>query len=445
MSQKNLLLSIIFLVVNIVSGQEIKLPKNVIKTFNDSQIIYFFTNNTFYEIDVSTYNLSEPKVFENNGYNIANYKAIKIKDTFYFIQNTGGLVLKLKNNVLERIDNSFNHKMQINSSIFKYNNQIYRYGGYGYFSARDFMVKFDFGTREWESIKVNDDKYPIGRYDNFYTLDDHDLIVIGGRTVDKLDREKRNILNDVWKFSFDKMKWTHILNNPEITFIKSNAIKFDNNILYRDSQQIKVLSLDSYELKAFDISSTYLKINNNFKTHFHNNNFHFVVNRNNGDRVLIKRTKKELFGITNTQKFLTNKNYLTHENISLIGIFIIILFILLLYRRYLNSVFFYTKKIKYRNNTIFITNDEYIILKEFIKNQNTLENNILQNLLNKNQYDKSHNIRRKNNTVNSLNSKLKILFKDNSVNFIDVQKSEYDKRYKRYLLNLKELKIIVKK
>ena len=33
----------------------------------------------------------------------------------------------------------------------------------------------------------------------------------------------------------------------------------------------------------------------------------------------------------------------------------------------------------------------------------------------------------------------------NSVNFIDVQKSEYDKRYKRYLLNLKELKIIVKK
>ena len=444
MSQKNLLLSIIFLVVNIVSGQEITLPKNIIKTFNDSQIIYLFTNNTFYEIDVSTYNLSEPKVFQNNGYNIANYKAIKIKDTFYFIQNTGGLVLKLKNNVLERIDNSFNHKMQINSSIFKYNNQIYRYGGYGYFSARDFMVKFDFETREWESIKVNDDKYPIGRYDNFYTLNDHDLIVIGGRTVDKLDREKRNILNDIWKFSFIKMKWTHLLNHPEISSVNSNAIKFDNNILYRDSQQIKVLSLDSYELKAFNISSTYLKINNNFKTHFHNNNFHFVVNRNNGDNVLIKRTKKELFGITNTQKFLTNKNYLTHENISLIGLFIIILFILSWYKRYLNSVFFYPKKIKYRNNTIFITNDEYIILKEFIKNQNTLENNILQNLLNKNQYDKSHNIRRKNNTVNSLNSKLKILFKDNNANFIDIQKSEYDKRYKRYLLNFKELKIVVK-
>jgi len=231
MSQKKLLLSIIFLVVNIVYGQEIKLPKNVIKSFNDSQTIYLFTNNTFYEIDVSTYKLSEPRVFQNNGYNIANYKAIKIKDTLYFIQNSGGLVLKLKKNVLERIDNSFNHKMQINSSIFKYKNQIYRYGGYGYFSVRDFMVKFDFETREWESIKVNDVKYPIGRFNNFYTLDDQDLIVIGGRTVDKLDREKRNILNDVWKFSFNEMKWTHLLNHPEITFVKSNAIKFDNNIL----------------------------------------------------------------------------------------------------------------------------------------------------------------------------------------------------------------------
>ena len=121
----------------------------------------------------------------------------------------------------------------------------------------------------------------------------------------------------------------------------------------------------------------------------------------------------------------------------MIGILIIILFILLLYGRYLKIIFIYPKRIKYRNNTIFITNDEYIILKEFIKNQNILENNILQNLLNKDQYDKSHNIRIKNNTINSLNSKLKILFKDNNVNFIDMQKSEYDKRYKRYLLNFK--------
>ena len=115
-----------------------------------------------------------------------------------------------------------------------------------------------------------------------------------------------------------------------------------------------------------------------------------------------------------------------------------------MYGRYLKIIFIYPKRIKYRNNTIFITNDEYIILKEFIKNQNILENNILQNLLNKDQYDKSHNIRIKNNTINSLNSKLKILFKDNNVNFIDMQKSEYDKRYKRYLLNFKELKIVVK-
>ena len=31
------------------------------------------------------------------------------------------------------------------------------------------------------------------------------------------------------------MKWIHLLNHPEITFVNSNAIKFDNNILYKDT------------------------------------------------------------------------------------------------------------------------------------------------------------------------------------------------------------------
>jgi hypothetical protein len=334
--------------------------------------------------------------------------------------------------------------MQINSSIFEYNNEIYRYGGYGYFSTRDFIVKFDFDTLEWESIKINDAPLPIGRFNNFYDVYNDNLIVIGGTTVNKLDKEKRILLNDIWKFSFKEMKWTYLLNDPEITSVDSNTLKFDNNILYRDSQQIKVLNLDSYELKSFDVNNSYLKINNNFKTHFHNNNFHFVVNRNNGKRVLIKRTKKELFGRINTKKDIVNKNYLTLENILIIGLLVFIILVILVFRRYLNSIFLYPEKIKYRNKIVFISDDEYLVLKGFIENQNTLENNILQALLNKDQYHNSHNIRRKNNLVNNLNSKLKILFNDNNVNFIEIHKSEFDKRYKKYLLYSKDLKIVIK-
>ena len=112
--------------------------------------------------------------------------------------------------------------------------------------------------------------------------------------------------------------------------------------------------------------------------------------------------------------------------------------------RYLNSVILKTNKIKYRNKTVFISSEEYLILREFFRNQNSLENNILQNLVNKDQYERSHNVRRKNNLINTLNSKLQILFNNNSFNYIEIKKSEFDKRYKRYFLNLINLKSIVR-
>mgnify|MGYP001582072768 CR=1 FL=1 len=442
--QKKIIFFIFFYVSCSFFSQEIFIPKKILKSYNDGGSIFLFSKNEQLKIDLDKYEISKLKDFNNNGYNIANYYIIKIRDTFYFVQNTGGLVLELKDNALERIDNSFNHKMQINSSIFIYNNEIYRYGGYGYFSTRDFLVKFDFDTLEWESIKINDALIPSGRFGNFYDVYEDNLIVIGGTTVNKLDKEKRIILNDIWKFSFKEMKWTYLFNDPEISSVDFNTLKFNNNILYRDSQQIKVLNLDSYELKSFDINNSYLKINTNFKTHFHNNNFHFVVDRNNGNRVLITRTEKELLGRIKTKKYLATNNYLTLENILVTGLLVFITLVILVLRRYLNSIFLYPEKIKYRNKNVFISNDEHLVLKGFIENQNTLENNILQGLLNKDQYHNSHNIRRKNNLVNSLNSKLKILFNENNFNFIEIHKSEFDKRYKRYLLSVRELKIIIK-
>ena len=127
---------------------------------------------------------------------------------------------------------------------------------------------------------------------------------------------------------------------------------------------------------------------------------------------------------------------------TLISILVIFLAIYL-YTKYLSIVSLSPQEIKYKRNYIFITKDEYLVLKEFVINHNILENNILQNIVNKEQYERSHNIRRKNNLINTLNNKLQYLFNNNYI-YIEIQNSEYDKRYKRYLLNLYKLKIILK-
>lgn len=440
---KRIIVSIIFLLTTSLVSQEINIPKNIIKSYNDHQYIYFFTKKNYFKVDVASYNISKPIEFNNNGFDINNFTPFKINDVFYFIQNVGGLVLKLNKNDLIRIDKSFTHKMQISSSIFIYKNEIYRYGGYGFFSARELIVKFDFETSEWESVKVNGELIPRARYSNVFSIDENNLTIIGGETVDRYNREKRLRLTDMWQFSFEELKWSFILESEEIFPIDYRAFQFDNKILFRDGNYLKSFNLDSYELSTNNLTNTLLKVNDRFKVHYFDGNFHFVVDRNNGERVLISRSKKELLGTSKFLKSLENKKLLSFNNLIIIGLLLFVIIIIFFSRRYLNSVILKTNKIKYRNKTVFISEEEYIVLKEFFRNQNSLENNILQNLVNKDQYERSHNVRRKNNLINTLNSKLQILFNNNSFNYIEIKNSDFDKRYKRYFLNLSNSKTII--
>ena len=440
---KSIIVSIIFLLTTSLVSQEINIPENITKSYNDHQYIYFFTKNNYFKVDVASYNISKPIEFNNNGFDINNFTPIKINDVFYFVQNVGGLVLELNKNDLKRIDNSFNHKMQITSTIFRYNNEIYRYGGYGYFSAREFIVKFDFETNEWESVKVNGELIPPARFSNAFSIDENNLTIIGGTTVDRYNREKRFHLTDMWQFSFEELKWSFLLDSEEIQPIDYEAFKFDNKIFFREGNYLKSLNLDSFELSNNNLTNALLKVSKRFKIHYFDGSFHFVVDRNNGERVLISRTKKELLGTPKFLKSLENKNLLSFNNLIITGLLLFVIITIFFLRRYFNSVILKTNKIKYRNKTVFISEEEYLVLKEFFRNQNSLENNILQNLVNKDQYERSHNVRRKNNLINTLNSKFQILFNNNSFNYIDTKNSDFDKRYKRYFLNLINLKTIV--
>jgi hypothetical protein len=440
---KSIIVSIIFLLTTSLVSQEINIPENITKSYNDHQYIYFFTKNNYFKVDVASYNISKPIEFNNNGFDINNFTPIKINDVFYFVQNVGGLVLELNKNDLKRIDNSFNHKMQIASTIFRYNNEIYRYGGYGYFSAREFIVKFDFETNEWESVKVNGELIPPARFSNAFSIDENNLTIIGGTTVDRYNREKRFHLTDMWQFSFEELKWSFLLDSEEIQPIDYEAFKFDNKIFFREGNYLKSLNLDSFELSNNNLTNALLKVSKRFKIHYFDGSFHFVVDRNNGERVLISRTKKELLGTPKFLKSLENKNLLSFNNLIITGLLLFVIITIFFLRRYFNSVILKTNKIKYRNKTVFISEEEYLVLKEFFRNQNSLENNILQNLVNKDQYERSHNVRRKNNLINTLNSKFQILFNNNSFNYIDTKNSDFDKRYKRYFLNLINLKTIV--
>ncbi|MGA1545308.1 MAG: hypothetical protein ACO349_00010 [Flavobacteriaceae bacterium] len=81
------------------------------------------------------------------------YTHATINDRLYFFGGKSGQVYTIEGNKVKRIDETIDHRMTINATIFVHHDTIYKYGGYGYWSQRNFMTYFDFVSKEWEVYK----------------------------------------------------------------------------------------------------------------------------------------------------------------------------------------------------------------------------------------------------------------------------------------------------
>jgi hypothetical protein len=81
------------------------------------------------------------------------YNFFHIKGKNYFVHTGCGTVFEFRNDSIIRIDNSFEHKSQFMASTFVYKDEIYYFGGYGLFTFKNILTKFDFKTKEWELVK----------------------------------------------------------------------------------------------------------------------------------------------------------------------------------------------------------------------------------------------------------------------------------------------------
>ena len=131
----------------------IKDSDEIIKTLfsKGDEKVYVFYRDHVSTISLNTLKLKDT-VFDNKGLDVERFQMISTYSQNYFLDPLGGGVFLFKNYILSRKDNSFQHKMQINSSQFIYKGNIYKYGGYGFWSDRNFITRFDIKTNEWELV-----------------------------------------------------------------------------------------------------------------------------------------------------------------------------------------------------------------------------------------------------------------------------------------------------
>lgn len=397
----------------------------------DGENFEYISNSHLYKLNIKNKSLDSTLIKINH--NVRTFKLVKNSD-YYLINSLGGEVLHLKDNKTERIDHSFSHKNQLKSSLFSFDNTIYRFGGYGFFDSRNFFTYFSNKTNEWEALETKSKVFPPGLFDNKFFIHNNDFYVFGGYSINQNNRTKRKANNELWKFSFENKQWKKITEHSifsDLTFSEFDYLH-NENFYFLKNGELFSLDINKLNLKHYGKLNYLDKGNIIFPTIVSNNTLYTIGNSPNSE--LSKHNVFEL-NLADINPISTTKldsyNLGSIEHIGFTIIFILLLYFLI--RKVLSK----PKKIRiFRNKMIYglkrikLSELEQNFMNLFLNN-NELDNSELVNLIGSN-VDSSQKSRIKNSTIDSLN--LKISFITNSKFQINKTSSTHDRRYYCYKL-----------
>lgn len=377
-----------------------------------------------------------------------SYNLFNVNRKIYIVHNLGGEVFELRGNQFVRIDQSFEHKMQINSQNFTYDNRIFKFGGYGFWSARNFFTYFDLNSKEWEAYSpVQGERIPPGMFDVNQFINGEEITYFNGVSIDQFDHLKFEKNRDIWHFNLRTKTWK--FKGKSTLFFGNNPQNFQYKNYYfafTDERRIIRLNLidDTYEIFSNEAVSS--KISPAFTPFVENNQIYFFANNHSsGDINLVTVPLAEFLGKPLEKNYFIEIDYWAeYSNYFIILIVIIIASI---------GIYFWIKlnppkasKITDKEGMLYLgkaainfDETELKVIKYLLKNDDVPNSELLE-LVEQKGVHFSHNIRVKNDVLNQLNLKLKAILQVDT-NFIIFKKSDTDSRLKVYRLNKQYFKV----
>lgn len=372
-----------------------------------------------------------------------SFQSVFIKDNLYISSVTGGMIYSIVNDSLKRIDNSFNHKMTIQSAVFTHRDTIFKFGGYGYWSSRKFMTYFSFDTMEWEFYKQTGSNSPPGSHNFNWSISGDDFYFFNGRIVDVNNGLMAGRNDDIWKFDFISRSWSNLgkvnLSDYNFNMVKSNVDKFGSSYVFDTSiSENSVYKLDFLNniLSTFDIPNKYSGIG---KWSFIENDTIYELRPN----IFVKTPLKEIFNESTREdtKLYNSSQSLIDGLVRVLLYFILIVVVLY----FLNDFNIRSKPrltsqgIKVKRELIRLSDIEIKILHKLLKSTEILSVD-LYNTVEDKSLSYPQNNRIKVSAIKSINSKI---YKSLGVqSFIDSKKLLEDKRVAIYFISRKNLILV---
>lgn len=375
------------------------------------------------------------KEVKSNGEISSSYKPLLVKDELFLVSGLGGSVYREVDSELLRIDNSFEHKNQLASSLFVKSDTIFRFGGYGFFDTRNFFTYFSEETKEWEVYVTKSIDFPKSRMANQYALIGDQFYILGGSTINLNNRNFSDRLDDIWKFSFKSKAWKHINNYDLISSVDNQISKifYDNRLVFKSNENWYLYDFDTSKMFGVQNFDFLKKIHPGSIVSSDRDSLYFIIGTPNS-----KRSNTEILSILKKdfEKNMVQLSGSDNTKLYVIGLVIFLLVLVALSYSKLKSsskkkLILMSKILSWNNFKVELdeTETEYIqlfISNEFVENRQLLDS-IPSDL------DISQKTRIKNAVIRDLNNKLNVI-SSGKVKIIKTA-SIHDRRYSIYLLS----------
>jgi len=141
----------------------------------------------------------------------------------YFVDRGCGWVLQLRNDSIVRVDQSFHHQNQFGGAFFMHNGTPHIFGGYGLFSYKNFITKYDKDLRQW--YLENEGGEFLYRNHKIFGFTDSKINVLLPKN-DNVD-----FSDQLWQYSFKSNKWRFLGSVQGIDSLASAKFVVSNNNL----------------------------------------------------------------------------------------------------------------------------------------------------------------------------------------------------------------------
>lgn len=391
-------------------------------------ILAFF----FFDFQDQNSSLNKEAIIPNN------YKQFTIKNDTIYLNRTSGIIYKIKKGKLLRYDNSYDDKVHTGSLDFIYNDTLFRFGGYGYFTTNKNLIYFDDITKQWDLVRFKGfEKIEGFSSVGIHFIQDENLNVVGYDTHENKFQNESNFKHKGFIYNLDNKEIKQLINVKKSFEFPRSFYQVNNDhvfLFYPTKRKLKILKTSNFDLYNYNLNQVESSIINNNNENFNVEKDELVYTIRTIDRIE-QQHRINIGSVLNNMIYEGNILDKEIDYSKYVILFPLILLSGLMYFRIIKkeTIVLSNNKLIYKKKTIELTPQMFDVLNKLIT-MSEVSNSELNDIFHKEGQNNIHINREKNNCIDKINLITNLNFQND---LILRKKSDYDKRMVVFYLNEK--------